>query len=252
MDDKTLAQVLKANEDSLKNPGKSAKPLPKEESPIYPEIYLFRHGETHDNINRVFSGWRDSKLTMQGRKQAEILSEKLKKKHIDLCIVSPLSRSKETALIAFRYHKDIIFEIDQRIMERNYGELMGKSKEKATKEDPEQTAMYRRGYDVPPPHGESLKMVEVRVFDFANELVDRVRRNNINVAISAHGNSMRALRKYFENLDLVEELTVENPLAQDYAQYVVRNKKYHKAKRYFTESKLKELSLVVPSDHILN
>ena len=248
MDDKTLAQVLKANEDSLRNPGKNKKPLPKEESDINPEIYLFRHGETHDNINRVFSGWRDSKLTMTGRKQAQILAEKLKNKHIDLCIISPLSRSKETAIIALKHNKEIVFEIDQRIIERNYGDLMGTSKEKATRENPEQTAIYRRGYDVPPPHGESLMMVEVRIFDFANELVDRIRRNNINVAISAHGNSMRALRKYFENLDLVEELTVENPLAQDYAQYVVRNKKYHKAKHYFTEGKLKELNLKVPNN----
>lgn len=221
MDKKLWARIKKAAQDSIKNPGKNKKPLPKEESPCDPEIYVFRHGETFDNVNRVFSGWRDSKLTDKGKKQAAILAEKLKGKKIDLCITSPQTRSIETAKIALKHHKDMLFEEDPRIMERNYGELQGKSKEKAMEENPEMAIKWRRSYDFPPPGGESMKMVEDRVFPFCQELVERVKKNNLNVTVSCHGNSMRAIRRYFEGLSIVEELTIESPLGRDYAQYVV-------------------------------
>ena len=65
-------------------------------------------------------------------------------------------------------------------------------------------------------------MVEERVFPFCRELVERVKREGINVAVSAHGNSMRAMRRFFEGLSMEQMLTLENPLAQDYAAYLVR------------------------------
>ncbi len=241
MDDKFFEQIKKASEDSIKNPGKNDKPLPKEESSIDPEIYVFRHGETHDNLNKVFSGWRDSNLTDKGIKQAEVLAEKLKGKNIQICITSPQVRAKETARIALKYHKDMVFELDQRIMERNYGDLTGQSKEKWMQENPEMAVKYRRGYDFPPPNGESLKMVEERVFPFCDELVERVRRNNVNIAISCHGNSMRAIRRYFEKLSIIEELTLENPLGQDYAAYVVRNRSVQEAEKKLSWNYLKKL-----------
>jgi 2,3-bisphosphoglycerate-dependent phosphoglycerate mutase len=241
MDDKFFEQIKKASEDSIKNPGQNDKPLPKEESPIYPEIYVFRHGESEDNLKKLFSGWRDANLTDKGRQQAEILAEKLKGKNIQLCITSPQIRAKDTARIALKYHKDIVFELDQRIMERNYGDLTGQSKEVWMKENPELAVKYRRGYDFPPPHGESLKMVEERVFPFCDEVVERARRNNMNIAISCHGNSMRAIRRYFEKLSIVDELTLENPLAQDYAEYVVKTKKIEKSEEELPKNYLKRL-----------
>lgn len=238
-------QIKEASEQSIKNPGLSNKPLPKQESPHDPEIYLFRHGQTHDNLNRIFSGWRDSKLTGEGVRQAEVLRDKLRGKDIDLCIVSPLVRAIDTAKIALANHKDVVFEIDERVIERNYGELQGKSKEKLMEISPELAIKYRRSYDFPPPKGESMKMVEKRAFHFCDELVERVCKNNINVAISCHGNSMRAIRRYFENLSIIEELTIENPLAQDYAQYVVHNKNLAEAPKYF--SKEERRGLIIPN-----
>lgn len=205
---------------SVLNPGKTKKPLPKKESPIYPEIYVFRHGETYDNKNRVFSGWRNSKLTSLGKKQAEILAEKLKNKKIDICIISRLSRSKETAEIVFSGRK-VVFETDDRIIERDYGELAGTSKEKLMKEDFVEAVKDRRFFDQRPPGGESLEDVSKRVFPFCDDLLKRIRESGENVAISAHGNSMKAIRLYFEKLPVVEVLIQENPLGQDYAQYVV-------------------------------
>jgi 2,3-bisphosphoglycerate-dependent phosphoglycerate mutase len=220
-------KIKKAASDSIKNPGKNNIPLPKFESEKYPEIYVFRHGESFDNRNKIFSGWRDSKWTEIGEHQAHVLANKLKTKEINICITSPLSRSKDTARIALHNHEDVIFEEDLRIIERSYGDLQGTSKERLMMTRPELAIKYRRSYDFPPPNGESIKMVEKRVFDFCSELVERIKKNNINVAISCHGNSMRAIRRYFEKLSIVEEITIENPLAQDFAQYVVKTKKWN-------------------------
>ncbi len=209
---------------SILNPGKTKKKLPKIESSKYPEIYVFRHGETYDNRNKVFSGRRDTEVTARGKKQARILAGKLKNKEIDVCIVSSLVRSKDTAAIALK-GKGVKFEIDDRIIERDYGKLSGKSKSKLTKEDPVKAVKYRRFYDYPPPGGESGKMVKERVFEFCDELVKRIRKEGINVALSTHGNSMKMIRLYFEKLPVVEVLIQENPLGTDYAEYVVTPKK---------------------------
>lgn len=209
---------------SILNPGKAKKELPKTESSRYPEIYVFRHGETFDNRNKVFSGKRNTKMTAKGKKQARILADKLKNKPIDICITSSLKRSKDTAKIIFRGRKTR-FEVDDRIIERDYGKLSGTSKSKLTQEDPVKAVKYRRFFDYPPPGGESGKMVKKRVFEFCDQLVSRVRREGINVALSTHGNSMKMIRFYFEKLPIAEVLVQENPLGTDYAEYVVLPKR---------------------------
>jgi len=219
----TINQVIRITQSALSsvlNPGQTKERLPKRESPRYPEIYVFRHGETFDNRNRIFSGWRDSRLTRKGRKQAEVLAQKMARKKVDVCITSRLSRSKETARIVFRGRR-IRFEVDDRIIERDYGDLSGKSKEKLMKKEFVKAVKYRRFYDFRPPGGESLKDVQKRVFPFCRDLVKRIRRTGENIAVSCHGNSMKIIRLFFEKLDIVDVLTQENPLGEDYAQYVV-------------------------------
>ena len=214
---------------SLVKPGGTKKKLPKIESEKYPEIYIFRHGETFDNKNKVFSGKRDSKITERGKKQARLLVEKLKSKQIDVCVISSLSRSRDTAKIALK-GKKVSFEVDDRIIERDYGKLSGMSKIKILEEDPVMAVKYRRFYDFAPPGGESMKMVEKRVFEFCNELVKRIRKTGENVAISCHGNSMKMMRYYFEKLELVDVLVQENPLGEDFTEYVVTDKTIKVAK----------------------
>ena len=151
-----------------------------------------------------------------------MLAKKLKNKRIDVIIESRLVRSKETTKIILKYHPKARVERDDRIIERNYGDLMGHSKTKMMKKNPELAAKYRRGYDFPPPHGESIRMVKKRVFPFCRDLVKRMKKEKINVAVSAHGNSMRVMRKFFERMDIIEMLTHENPLGEDYASYVIK------------------------------
>ncbi len=215
------AKILESAMRSLEKPGKSP-PLPKQESKTKPVLYVFRHGETNDNRRRIFSGWRQSRLTPLGIKQAEVLAEKLKNKRIDLAIQSHLIRSKHTLRIVLKYHPKTKIETDDRIIERNYGGLTGTSKTALMNKNQELMAKYRRGYDFPPPHGESIKMVEKRVFPFCRELAKKMKKEKINVAVSAHGNSMRVLRRFFERMGIEEMLTHENPLGEDYASYVIK------------------------------
>lgn len=199
--------------------------LPKEESDEFSTIYVFRHGQTEDNANFIFSGNRDSKLTEEGKKQAKILSEKIKGVNFNRLISSPQNRAVQTMEIAMSQNpnaKNLKIETDERIKERSYGDLTGKSKMEIQLKDPEELLKIRRSYDFVPPNGESIEMVCKRVEEFCDDLVKEISGKNVKVAISCHGNSMRGFRKYFENLDNETVSKLETPLAQDYASYIVK------------------------------
>ncbi len=83
--------------------------------------------------------------------------------------------------------------------------------------------VYHRSYDNPPPGGESIKMVEERVKSFITNLKKKIRKEKVNVAISAHGNSMRPFRKIFEKLTIKEMMELENPW-DDYFHYTIEVK----------------------------
>jgi len=219
----TIASLESAQK-SLENPGLATRPLPKVDPPEADErtLYLFRHGETEDNKNRVFSGRHDSPLTTEGVKQAQVLAEKLKDKKIDFAIYSNLKRSKDTLDEVLKYHPQTEKEAAKLLVERDYGELTGTSKTELNQKDPELCLRYRRSWDYPPPEGESLKMVwENRVKQFCEDLEERMRNEKINVAISCTNNTMRLIRMYFENLSIEQMLELENPLATTYASYAL-------------------------------
>lgn len=204
---------------------KGVEPLPKEESGEHPTIYIFRHGQTTDNKDMIFSGWRDVDLTEEGIKQAEILADKLKNKKIDMLIASDQIRAIHTLEIAISKNKgakNLEIHTDKRIKERGYGDLEGSSKLEMKLKDPELTKKYRRSFDTPPPNGESIGMVAKRVAEFCDEIVPLMKEHNLNVAISCHGNSIRGFRRYFEGLSDEETASVETPLGQDYAAYAIK------------------------------
>ncbi|MCW4046310.1 MAG: histidine phosphatase family protein [Candidatus Bathyarchaeota archaeon] len=179
------------------------------------KLFVFRHAETTDNARSLFSGWRDPKLTAKGVLQAEEVAEQLSRHRIDYAFTSHLRRARETLGIVLRKHNAVPVFVDDRLIERCYGTLQGKSKHKLSVENPEWFARIHRGYDYPPPDGESLKMVESRTLPFIVQLEQWLRRNPGNVAISCHGNSLRPIRRVFEHLSLEEMLRIENP--QDHA-----------------------------------
>lgn len=199
--------------------------LPKSESDEFSTIYIFRHGQTDDNANFIFSGNRDAKLTEEGVKQAEVLAQKIKDIKFDRLISSPQNRAIQTMEIAISQNpnaKNLKIETDERIKERSYGDLTGKSKMEIQLRDPEKLLKIRRSYDYVPTNGESIEMVCERVGEFCEDLVKELSGKNIKVAISCHGNSIRGFRKYFENLDEETTSKLETPLGQDYAAYVIK------------------------------
>ena len=203
---------------------KSADVMPKNESSDKPVMYIFRHGQTEDNANFIFSGWRDSALTDKGKEQALELAEKIKDKKIHMLVSSPQIRSVDTMKIACSLNKDAaLLEIntDERIKERSYGVLQGKSKLEIQLENPELLLKIRRSFDYQPDEGESIKRVCERVKSFCDEMIPLMKQHNINIAVSCHGNSIRGFRKYFEYLSDEKTATVETPLAKDYAAYTI-------------------------------
>lgn len=176
-------------------------------------IYLFRHGETNFNRSKRFTGTVNSRLTSKGIEQANLIAEKLKEKTFQIAFKTSLSRSSNSLKIVLKYHpecKKVI--IDDRMIERSYGNLERKYHKTIIKKYGEkQFDLWHRSYDVPPPGGESIKMVEKRVLSFVKDLLTLMKREKVNVVISAHNNSMRPFRRYFENLTINEMMALENP-----------------------------------------
>lgn len=185
-------------------------------------IYLFRHGQSYYNKHHIFTGWKDSKLTPQGIRDAKKIAKKLKNKKFDVAFQTRLSRSKDTLKEVLKYHPECKTIItNDKMIERNYGRLSGKHHNTIIeKHGKKQFDIWHRSYDTPPPGGESIKMVEKRVNSFIKELLAFMKREKVNVGISAHGNSMRPFRKHFEKLSINQMIKLENPW-DDYFVYTV-------------------------------
>jgi 2,3-bisphosphoglycerate-dependent phosphoglycerate mutase len=196
-------------------------------------LFVFRHAETTDNRRHIFSGWRDPKLTSKGLRQAQEVAEQLKQEKIDYAFTSHLRRARKTLEIVLELHPDVPVFIDDRLIERCYGLLQGRSKRKVAEERPKWFANVHRGYDFSPPEGESLKMVEKRTLPFLEQLKTWLGQNRGNVAISCHGNSLRPIRRAFEHLSLRQMLQIENPqdCAMAYALHAHRVKVNSSRKR---------------------
>jgi 2,3-bisphosphoglycerate-dependent phosphoglycerate mutase len=204
---------------------KDVKELPKDENSDYPTLYVFRHGETRDNADMIFCGWRDIGITDTGINQAKELIKQLKDKKIHMLIASDMKRAIDTMEIAIsenEYAKTLEIQQDKRLRERNYGDWQGYSKLIKCLEDYEELHSVRRGYDKEPPHGESLKDTVDRIHGFLDEIIPLMKEEKINVAISCHGNSIRGIRQYFEKLNNQETAEIETPLGQDYAAYAIK------------------------------
>ena len=193
------------------------------------KVYLFRHGKTDFNERGIFTGWKDSKLTKSGIKDAKIVAKKLKNKKFQVAFYTKLSRSKDTLKYILKFHPECKTQIqDNRMIERSYGKLEGLNHETFITKIGKQAYNLRvegdaienlspklrkkvqkflgeheykiihRGWNNPPPNGESFKMVEKRVKKFIKYLKKLIQKNKVNVAISAHGNSIRLFRKIME------------------------------------------------------
>lgn len=165
-------------------------------------LVLVRHGESEWNAKGLWTGWTDISLSEKGKAEAKEAGEALKDIHFDLAYTSTLQRAKQTlAGILEVVGQEIPTTEDKALNERDYGELTGKNKWEVKEQvGDEEFTKIRRSWDYPPPKGESLKMVYERVLPYyENEILPKLKEGK-NVIVAAHGNSLRALIKYLDNI----------------------------------------------------
>lgn len=170
-------------------------------------LIITRHGQSQWNLENRFTGWEDVDLTDVGIAEAKRAGELLKDFQIDAVYSSTLKRALRTVELAldsaaaagadFDHLRDgdrwnVIQHDDLR--ERHYGDLVGLNKaETAEKYGEEQVHLWRRGFEVRPPNGESLADVVERVRPYYEREIGPQVAAGKNLLVSAHGNSLRAL-----------------------------------------------------------
>ena len=177
-------------------------------------LVLVRHGQSEWNKKNLFTGWKDPELTDLGVEEAIQAGNILKEKEInfDVMFTSDLLRAQETGRLILEQmnQSEISIIKDQRLNERNYGDLAGLNKDDAREKwGAEQVHIWRRSFDVPPPGGESLKNTAERVLPyFELEIIPKI-KEGLNVLVAAHGNSLRALVMELENISQDEIVKLE-------------------------------------------
>ncbi|XP_050396323.1 2,3-bisphosphoglycerate-dependent phosphoglycerate mutase isoform X2 [Patella vulgata] len=193
-------------------------------------LVLIRHGESEWNQKNLFCGWHDADLSETGLQEAKLAGQSLKEKGytFDVAFTSVLKRAIKT-LYLVQDELDLHWlpvHRHWRLNERHYGALQGLNKaETAKKYGDEQVHIWRRSYDIPPPAltpdderwsgkdrrystldsscvpaCECLKDTVARVLPYWYDNIVPAIKSGQRVLISAHGNSLRALVKYLDNM----------------------------------------------------
>ena len=213
------------------------------------KLVLVRHGQSMWNLENRFTGWTDVELSEQGIKEAKEAGKVLKEKgfSFDVAYTSVLKRANDTLgyILEELGEQDIPVKKSWRLNERHYGALQGLNKDE-TKEKygEEQVLLWRRSTDVRPPAlskdderypGNDSKYSELKEEELptTENLIDTIERvmvywnSNIvkdlkagkKVIIAAHGNSLRGLIKYLDNMTDEEviklELQTGNPICYE-------------------------------------
>ena len=202
-------------------------------------LVLIRHGESVWNQENRFTGWTDVPLSEKGKKEAECAGELLKnaKIHFSVAYTSVLARAKDTlSIIQSVLKEDIPTREDWHLNERHYGALQGLNKDETRKKyGEEQVHQWRRSFDVRPPaltkederypgndkKYQNLTSDELPLTECLKDTLDRAKPyyqkeiepklKNENVLIVAHGNSLRAIRMYLENISEKDIMDLEIP-----------------------------------------
>ncbi|MFA5144507.1 MAG: 2,3-diphosphoglycerate-dependent phosphoglycerate mutase [Candidatus Omnitrophota bacterium] len=205
------------------------------------KIVLLRHGESTWNKENRFTGWTDVDLSDKGREEAKRAGQVLKKEGFifDIAYTSVLKRAIRTLWLALE-EMDLMWipvENSWRLNERHYGSLQGLNKsETAAKYGEDQVLIWRRSYDIRPPaleeadprypgqdprykdldkkdipHTECLKDTVARFLPVWHGTIAPAVKAGKRVIIAAHGNSLRALVKYLDNVSDEEIVKLNIP-----------------------------------------
>jgi len=195
------------------------------------KVVLLRHGESTWNKENRFTGWTDVDLSDRGREEAREAGRLLKEGGyaFDIAYTSVLKRAIRTLWIALDGVDQMWLPVEKnwRLNERHYGALQGLNKAETTAKHGEaQVKIWRRSYDIPPPpltpddprHSskdpryaslkpaeipltESLKDTVARFLPYWHGTIAPAIQSGKRVLVAAHGNSLRALVKYLDNVD---------------------------------------------------
>jgi len=213
-------------------------------------LILMRHGQSMWNAAKLFTGWVDVPLTNVGIEEAISGGKKISHLEIDEVHVSTLIRAQMTAMLALAQHssgKTPVFQypmppeglesvseneakmidwasprgknegnlpvfVAWQLNERMYGDLQGLNKDATRKQyGDEQVHIWRRSYDVPPPNGESLELTASRTLPYLENSILPSLKDEKNVFVAAHGNSLRSIIMEIEGLSREEVLGLEVP-----------------------------------------
>ncbi|HVD99024.1 MAG TPA: 2,3-bisphosphoglycerate-dependent phosphoglycerate mutase [Cytophagaceae bacterium] len=187
-----------------------------------PQLTIIRHGQSLYNLENRFTGNVDVPLTPLGKEEAKQAGDKLKAFHFDSAFVSKLIRAQETLKIILEElnQPNLPISISEALDERMYGELQGLNKSDTIRKfGTKQVELWRRSYDVRPPGGESLKDTYERVIPYYQTQVEPELRKDKHILIVAHGNSLRALIMYLENIspEAIVEINIATGVPRVYS-----------------------------------
>ena len=212
-------------------------------------LVLLRHGQSTWNELNLFTGWHDVELTKLGESEAAAAGAVMRNEGLvfDFAHTSVLTRAVMTCHLALREMGQVWLPLQRhwRLNERHYGALQGLDKKETTaKHGAEQTNLWRRSFDVPPPAvdasspehpvndpryrfiergnlpaTECLKDVVARVLPYWNGEVVPQLQAGMNVLVTAHGNSLRALVMHLEGISAADiaELNIPTGVPRRYA-----------------------------------
>ena len=202
------------------------------------KLVLVRHGQSQWNLENRFTGWVDVPLSFKGIDEAISAGIVLKDFHFDSIYVSHMLRAIQTLhyiLLESSGDKTPIFIHEEKrihdwehhsvdfskeipvyqsvdLAERYYGDLQGLNKDETRqKYGDDQVHIWRRSYDISPPNGESLKDTADRTIPYYKKHILNDLKNNKNVLVVAHGNSLRSIVMFVENISKKDIPNVEIP-----------------------------------------
>lgn len=201
------------------------------------KLILVRHGQSVWNLENKFTGWTDVELSENGIKEAINAGKLIKKNnlHFDLAYTSLLKRANDTLDYILKETKDNpVIKKSYKLNERHYGALQGLNKDETRKKyGDDQVQIWRRSANVRPPKlaendprnpkfdkkyegidnlplTENLMDTVKRVVEYWNEEIKNNLKNH-HVIIVAHGNSLRGLIKYLDNISDEDIMKLEIP-----------------------------------------
>ena len=203
------------------------------------KLVIVRHGQSIWNLENKFTGWTDVELSSQGINEAKEAGKVLKDNGFtfDLAFTSVLKRANDTLyyILDELNERNIEIKYSYKLNERHYGALQGLNKDEAKeKYGEEQVQLWRRSATTRPPaltkddprypgNDPKYSNIEDEYLPLTENLIDTINRvveywnsdilpeikNNKNIIIVAHGNSLRGLMKYLDNLSDEEVMKLE-------------------------------------------